>query len=77
MVIANQPVRSAHNQPSANSYRVLRVIPAAAAKTKQKRVLPLELSLQPEHSVAALTRRRPVDIIEDPEQLREVYGAAH
>jgi uncharacterized protein len=50
------------------------VIRTAAAKTKQKSVFGLELAAGVVHSDAALTEAI-VDIIEDPRQLREVYGA--
>jgi hypothetical protein len=49
------------------------VISATAAKTKQKRRLLLELSLPLMHSDAALTEAG-MDIVEDLEELRELYG---
>jgi uncharacterized protein len=49
------------------------VIPATAAKTKQKRRLLLELSLPLMHSEAELTEAS-MDVVEDLEELRELYG---
>jgi hypothetical protein len=51
------------------------VISATAAKTKQKRRLLLELSLPLMHSDAALTEAG-MDIVEDLDELRELYGPA-
>jgi PPOX class probable FMN-dependent enzyme len=49
------------------------VIPATAAKTKQKRRLLLELSLPLMHSDAELTEAS-MDVVEDLGELRELYG---
>jgi hypothetical protein len=49
------------------------VIPATAAKTKQKRRLLLELLLPLRHSDAVFTEAS-MDVVEDLEELREIYG---
>jgi PPOX class probable FMN-dependent enzyme len=50
------------------------VISATAAKTKQKRQPSLELLLPLMHSDGVLTEATIMDVVEDLEELREIYG---
>ncbi len=61
--------RNAHCMP----LPLPRAIPAAAPKTKQERPLPLELLLPPVHSDAGLAEAI-MDVVEDLDGLREIYG---